>query len=238
MIPQKEIMYFKGERIINISHSLGYFVFTPPKTGSMTLSHIFKNFNFQTFKLDDAGNHTFFSNNFIHTHYYNSLPNYENYKLICTVRNPYSRYVSLFKYLIGPSKEVLSTYDWRQEFYEFLFDYLNPYTEDLGYKQNTFEVNTTSLGREVDYPIRIENLYEDYTSIPFIKNSDYFTNGLLKKDLELQLNSTDNNFDYSLYKIPNKWQHFYDKSHADLVYSKHQTYFEYFGYDKNSWEQI
>ena len=50
-----------------------------------------------------------FSTKFIHSHYYNSLPNYENYKLICTVRNPYSKFVSLFKYLLRLEKKVIST---------------------------------------------------------------------------------------------------------------------------------
>ena len=31
MIPPKEIIYSKGDNAMNISHSLGYFVFTPPE---------------------------------------------------------------------------------------------------------------------------------------------------------------------------------------------------------------
>ena len=126
MIPPKEIIYAKGDNAMNISHSLGYFVFTPPKTGSMTASRVFGNFDFQTFKITDTNNIQLSSTKFTHSHYYNSLPNYENYKLICTIRNPYSKYVSLFKYLIGPEKKVISTYNWSEEFYEFLFDFLTP----------------------------------------------------------------------------------------------------------------
>ena len=96
MIPPKEIIYSDSNRLVNISHSLGYFVFAPPKTGSMTSSRVFGNFDFQTFKISDTNNIKLFSTKFIHSHYYNSLPNYENYKLICTVRNPYSKFVSLF----------------------------------------------------------------------------------------------------------------------------------------------
>ena len=45
-------------------------------------------------------------------------------------------------------------------------------------------------------------------------------------------------YDYSLYKIPNKWEDFYDQSTADFVYSKHKSYFDYFGYDKDSWKKV
>ena len=145
MIPPKEIIYEKGEKTINISHSLGYFVFTPPKTGSTTAARVFDNFDFQNFQISDVNNIQLIRDKFKHTHYYNSIPNYESYKLICTIRNPYSKYVSLFKY--------------------------------------------------------------------------------------------DGKYDYSLYKIPNKWEDFYDQSTADFVYSKNQSYFDYFGYDKNSWKK-
>jgi hypothetical protein len=238
MIPSKEIIYSNGTKGVNISHSLGYFVFTPPKTGSTTAAKIFGNFDFQNFRIHDLNNIELFSGNFIQCHYYNSLPNYENYKLICTVRNPYSKFVSLFKYIIAPEKKVISTYNWREEFFELLFDYVTPHSDQFGWGQEDyFESNVLSLGRKIDYPIRIENLFEDYSSIPFIKDSDYFKNGSFKQDLELKLNSTDGNFDYTLYKIPNKWGDFYDQPTADLVYNKYQSYFDYFGYDKNSWKK-
>lgn len=237
MIPPKEIIYEKGEKIINISHSLGYFVFTPPKTGSMTAARVFNNFDFQSFQISDVNNIQLIRDKFKHSHYYNSIPNYESYKLICTIRNPYSKYVSLFKYLLGPKKKVISTYNWREEFFEFLFDFSISYSETLGLRQDYFESNISSLGRKIDYAIRLENLFEDYSSIPFIKDSDYFKNGSLMKDLDLKLNSTDGKYDYSLYKIPNKWEDFYDQSTADFVYSKNQSYFDYFGYDKNSWKK-
>ena len=63
-------------------------------------------------------------------------------------------------------------------------------------------------------------------------------NGSLKRDLDLKLNSSDGKFDYTLYKTPNKWEDFYDHSTADFVYNKYQGYFDYFGYDKNSWKKI
>jgi len=237
MIPPKEIIYTKSDKLVNLSHSLGYFVFTPPKTGSTTAARIFNKFDFQTYKINDTNNLELFSEKYIHAHYYNNMHNYENYKLICTVRNPYSKFVSLFKYVIGPEKKVSSTYNWREEFYELLFDNLIPHDNKSWFHENDFSSNLISLGRKIDYPLRIENLFEDYSAIPFIKDSDYFKNGSLKKDLELKLNSTDGMYDYSLYKIPNKWQDFYDQSTADFIYTKNQSYFDYFGYDKNSWKK-
>jgi hypothetical protein len=238
MIPPKEIIYAKGDNGINISHSLGCFVFTPPKTGSTTAAKIFNNFDFQTFKISDTNNIQLFSNQFTQTHYYHNLPDYENYKLICTVRNPYSKFVSLFKYTIAPEKKVISTYNWREEFFELLFDNITHHSDQGWAHELYFGSDLSSLGRKIDYPLRIENLFEDYSSIPFIKDSDYFKNGSLKKDLDLKLNSTDDKYDYSLYKIPNKWEDFYDRSTADFVYSKHKSYFDYFGYDKDSWKKI
>ena len=238
MIPPKEIIYEKGDMTSNISHSLGYFVFTPPKTGSTTAARVFGNFDFQSFKISDVNNIQLIQDKFAHTHYYNSLPNYESYKLICTIRNPYSKYVSLFKHLLRKDKKVLSTYNWREEFFDFLFDFLTPYSGYYGLKQDYFESNISFLGRKIDYTIRIENLFDDYSLIPFVKDSDYLKNGSLKRDLDLKLNSSDGKFDYTLYKTPNKWEDFYDHSTADFVYNKYQGYFDYFGYDKNSWTKI
>ena len=238
MIPPKEIIYLESNKLMNISHSLGYFVFTPPKTGSTTATKIFNNFDFQTFKISDTNDIELSSNKFTQTHYYNNLPDYENYKLICTVRNPYSKFVSLFKYTIAPEKKVISTYNWREEFFELLFDNITHHSDQGWAHELYFGSDLSSLGRKIDYPLRIENLFEDYSSIPFIKDSDYFKNGSLKKDLDLKLNSTDDKYDYSLYKIPNKWEDFYDQSTADFVYSKHKSYFDYFGYDKDSWKKI
>ena len=56
MIPSKEIIYSENNKLVNISHSLGYFIFTPPKTGSTTATKIFNNFDFQTFKISNKNN--------------------------------------------------------------------------------------------------------------------------------------------------------------------------------------
>lgn len=237
MIPSKEIIYDSGKKLININHTLECFVFTPPKTGSMMNVKILNNFNFQTFSIVTNNKFELFANNLTHTHYYNSLPNYEHYKLICTIRNPYSRFVSMFKYTIGPDKKVLSTYNWREEFFDFLYDFINQYDPKKFLNQDMFEINPSCLGRKINYPIRIENIFEDYSSIPFIAESEYFKQGHLSRDLELKLNSTQTRFDYSLYKTPNNWQDFYDQSTADMVYVKYKNYFDFFRYEKDSWKK-
>jgi hypothetical protein len=82
--------------------------------------------------------------------------------------------------------------------------------------------------RVPDYFIRQEHLFEDYSKIPFIQNSDFYKSGLLKELCETKINHNKNTYDFRDY---------YDEMTADLVYYNFSKYFDLLGYDKNSWKK-
>jgi predicted nucleotidyltransferase len=84
-------------------------------------------------------------------------------------------------------------------------------------------------GRIPDYAVRLENLYEDYSKIPFIVESEYYKSGELKKAITQKVNVS--NEDETL------WKKFYTQEIADIVYYRMPRYFDLFGYDKNSWKK-
>jgi hypothetical protein len=77
--------------------------------------------------------------------------------------------------------------------------------------------------------VRVESLYEDYSKIPFIVESDYYKSGELKKMTTQKINVS--NKDEFL------WKKFYTQEIADIVYYRMLRYFEMFGYDKDSWKK-
>ena len=79
-----------------------------------------------------------------------------------------------------------------------------------------------------DYSVRVENLYDDYSKIPFIVESEYYKSGQLKKDVEVKVNVSNED--------ENLWRNFYTQEIADIIYYRMPRYFELFGYDKNSWK--
>jgi hypothetical protein len=83
--------------------------------------------------------------------------------------------------------------------------------------------------RVPDYPVRLENLYEDYSKIPFIVESDYFKSGELKNEVNKKINVSNED--------ENLWRKFYTQEIADIIYYRMPRYFELFEYEKNSWKQ-
>jgi hypothetical protein len=82
--------------------------------------------------------------------------------------------------------------------------------------------------RVPDYFIRQENTFEDYSKIPFIKNSELYKSGQLKDLCNEKINHNKNSYDFREY---------YNQNTADLVYYNFSKYFNLLGYDKNSWKK-
>ena len=83
------------EGAINISEENKSFLWLPPKTGTMHAAVIFSHFNFLTLEeVDNPLKENFFK----HNHSIRLFTGHENYKLICTARNPFSLFISEFKF--------------------------------------------------------------------------------------------------------------------------------------------
>lgn len=73
-----------------------------------------------------------------------------------------------------------------------------------------------------DYSLRVEHLWNDYTNIPFIKNSKLYQSGILYDLCSKKFNSTE--------KIKDE-EFFYSEDMKDYLMTVGKKYFEFYGYD-------
>lgn len=206
--------------MVHISEEYNSFLWLPPKTGTMRASGIFKEFGFISI---EGGNTPISSKNelkFIHNHDIELFDGSENYKLICTGRNPYSKMVSYYKISYPLESNELD----KENFLNFLAQYF--YTLDKGAVwmrkfKNYWDIRTP------DYYIRMENMFEDYLKIPFVKSTEIYKTGELEKMCGIKINENSNK---------KFWKEYYCDEAADMVYYNNSKYFEKLGYDKNSYK--
>jgi hypothetical protein len=200
-----------NDKIFNIIQKEKCLVWLPAKTASTHAFSILKNYGLGACELEN--------NQFVrikhnlpdlYTHDCKLFDGHENYLFISTARNPYSKLVSYFKF-IGIDKPNIKFYD-----------YLYLTVLEKAHHKPKFEQ------RIPDYFIRQEHIFEDYSKIPFIKNSDFYKSGQLKELCEKKINHNKTTYDFRDY---------YDEMCADLVYYNFSKYFELLGYDKNSWKK-
>lgn len=205
---------FDGNRIYaNISETHKTFVWLWSKTGSTHMSKLLQNFDFKHYWFE--GNERKLKYDKLRQmHNCYLFDGHEEYKLLASVRNPYSRMVSSYK---------------MNNVKNFSKDKFRDYLEDVFYGRRDNELECISLiKRKPDYFVRMEHMFEDYSKIPFIIKSDFYKSGKLKEFTEVKVNPNPEKY--------TDWREFYSKESADIVYYNMVRYFETFGYDKNSWK--
>jgi hypothetical protein len=192
---------------LNISKKYNYFIWMPSKCGSTHASNIFKKFedNF----------------NFFHNHIIDFFDGHWSYDLISLQRNPYSRYTSMFNSdYFNAYNKPLSLNEIRTEFNSYVNVMIN-HTEISKEMFNYHE-------RNPDYFIRLEHLFEDYSKIPFVKETDFYKSGQLEFECSIPKNKTKpSGF---------SWKELYTPQTADLVYYNTSLIFDLCDYDKDSWK--
>ena len=253
------IMVCKESILFNISEKHKTFTITPPGTGSRTFCKILDNFEFHTYEFCN-NNLNLKKNKVSHNHTFSLFPNHEDYKLIMTGRNPYNRMVSKFRITLQNEKQVNKNFNFKIDFTDFIYD---QFYSDRTKKLNQLSMNEISqltkkdilmdidfilylsmtpngvFDRKIDYKVRLDSLEEDYRSIDFIKNSDYYKNGLLDLVLseKIGLDRLMSPHAISGYNLPLHWQEYYTQETADIVYNSGFNYFETFEFEKDSWKK-
>ena len=254
----------KGLILFNISEKHKAFTITPPGTGSRTFCKILNNFEFHTYELCN-NNLNLKKNKVTHNHCFSLFPNHEDYKLIMTGRNPYDRMVSNFIKTLRSEKQVNKNFNLKIDFTDFIYDRFYPdgikkrsqlmgmneisqlTKKDIHYSSfnrffiGSFDLTMTPNGvfdRKIDYKVRLDSLEEDYRSIDFIKNSDYYKNGLLDLVLSEKIGFNRRISPISGYNLPSHWQEYYTQETADIVYNSGFNYFETFEFEKDSWKKF
>jgi Sulfotransferase family len=198
----------------NVSEKYKYLWYAPERTGSRGVASIlcFYGFKFEGLitpinSPNEIINNIYFRN---YTHRYNQDKKYNDYKVICNTRNPYSRVFSLYK-----------NYANKGTFKDYVYnitnnDYKEPKVRMLQ-EQIINIIKNPQIQKPPDYILRLEYLGEDIKKIPFIY--DILT--------EKQLN-------YMIIhgKEIDEWQSFYDSDMKEIVYNVCKHQFDIFGYEK------
>lgn len=198
--------------VINISETYKAFLWIDAKTGSTHMKKVLENYDFHACSFENG---KITKQKFIiQAHTCNLFQGHENYILISSARNPYSRMFSFFRF----SPEYREKIKTLSDFPRFV-------------EQKMLESNTECMNfhlRIPDYFVRVESTYEDYEKIPFIRESEYFKSGNLKTLCDNKLNENPVQLD---------WRDYYNQEIADMVYHGSVRYFDVVGYDKNSWKK-
>lgn len=202
---------------LNISDKYKFFTWTAQRTGSTHFTDILDKLGFQSAVVSD-GKIVKFLNTVRHNHFCRFFEDHFNYKFLISIRNPYSMIISQ----TGAAK---------MNFDNHTLEVVRMRVENM--MQNPLDVGGCCQcfhTRIPDYAVRLENLYEDWIKIPFVREHNLYLSGQLEELTKIKKNG---------FNLPdeNYWKKYYDQSLADLVYYNHPDTFELYGYDRNSWKE-
>lgn len=207
------------QNIITYSEKEKMILFLPAKTGSMHASFIFNHFDFTTSLFDLEKEKEIFDNGLVmHHHHLQTIKKFEDYSIICSARNPYSRIISYYNH---NQRDIL-----RQGKSQSFKEYFVKTVSSGG----VFKDNGFFFDKEPKYFLRIETLYHDYIQIPFVSNSKLNKSGLLYELCNKKIHSNKENYKPK--------ETYYTQDMADFVYTSIKPYFELLGYEKDSWKSI
>ena len=222
---------------MNINRELKIIWWAPERCGTKITAEIFKKFNFEVF---EQSTNVFFplSENY-HSHDIIFPEEFKDYTVICNVRNPYDRIISLYLNFTSLGKNFV----WMKTKKPELKRKINLFCLELfeyGIKQKLIEnierkvpvrdyVSKLSFdGKLPDKLIKMENLYEDISSLDFVQQSKLWTSGELQELIEK------NNF---LRKNPFHFSDLYDWETAVRVFNYYKKHFFICDYDPFSFSQ-
>ncbi len=151
-------------------------------------------------------------------------PGCEDYQIICSIRNPYTRAVSAYIDLISDG----ATFDFKEYCYNHRYKNY-PNDVDLFYWYYWKDLAVP------DYFIRLEHIAEDWENIPRfidnVKNWDNHKSTVLHNSVagEKPLDEYDENGHQKVTR-------FMDQEVADFIYEKDNIIFKLGNYNKDSWK--
>lgn len=151
----------------------------------------------------------------------------KDYYLISNIRNPYSRFVSIFYFVFGKENRTI------EDFPMFLKKKIHEEKSNLVGTLD-LQINLTKIyeriGKFPDKLIKVENLYDDIKSLYFVSdNSD-------SKLFEIMEQNIKTNRFFQEYGSKPDWKKHYDEETANILYDYLKNDFELGNYDKNSWK--
>jgi hypothetical protein len=207
--------------LVNLSRKHKTILWLWSKCGTSHMARVvMKNFDFKYYKVKGK-DLVLMENKVVQNHLCNLFFGHQDYKIIAAIRNPYSKFFSQYTHNRNSDEFVVNDEN-KEKFRESIYQSL--------INGNFLTKSCVDFTERIpDYPVRLENLYEDYSKIPFIVESEYYKSGELKKATTQKVNVSNED--------ENLWKQFYTQETADIVYYRMPRYFDLFGYDKNSWKK-
>jgi hypothetical protein len=195
-----------------ISEKHKAFVWLPPKCATNFISWVLAYFEFSSVAMDTETNqiHRIMPNKSTHFGHSTILPpNHEELSFICAIRNPYHRVLSMYQSQVkDPSVG---------DFEKFIDERI------VINKSLLFKFSSSLNDRSPNYLIRTENLYEDILKIPFIRDSDLNSSGILKNFCDKKINQSYNQLNPEEYLTPRI---------KEIIHSLSSDHFDLFGYER------
>ena len=216
---------------MNISFEHKIIWWAPERCATKATSHIFHQLGFESY-FSSTENPPI--DNY-HSHGIKIPDEYSDYKIICSIRNPYDRVLGLFRSMTNVGKSTVYTKDTHQDFIENYENFLNEvfvYTKvpkrNVMKEENEkkFLKNYISKysfdGKVPDQFIRAENLIDDISKLEFVTESGLWKSGYVQEYLS-------NNKYINI--RPYKFNSVYTQKSAKLIYEFYKKHFFICGYD-------
>jgi hypothetical protein len=221
---------------MNISHKHKTIWWAPERCGTKATAHIFNHFDFDYIPKGTEKHMKLNKQTQYQSHEIIEPPSkYEDYNVICSIRNPYDRMLGIFLNFVSSGKSSVYFKDKHNLMVDNFTIFIN---ELFSYEQikPKFGINSkrfkvildtyiSKYNFDVTIPsnfIRMENIGEDICKIDFIKNSPLLSSGYI--DNYLTKNTHIN-------VRPYKFNSVYTFKTAQKVYEYHKQFFLTLGYD-------
>jgi hypothetical protein len=213
---------------MNISFEHKIIWWAPERCATKATSHIFQQLGFESYfnSRENEQIETY------HSHGIDIPEEYSDYKIICSIRNPYDRVLGLFKSMTNVGKSIVYTKDTHQNFMNSYETFINEvFMLIKAVKQNRIDekrflkdyISKYSFDKKIpDQFIRAENLIEDISKLDFVTESGIWKSGYVEEYL------TNNSY---INIRPFKFDSVYTTASAKLVYEFYKKHFFLCGYD-------
>ena len=192
--------------------------------GSRSNNGVFTNLGDETMWYNSVDNvfHNIRLERISHTHTQGIPPGCEDYKIICLIRNPYTRSVSHYIDLVHQDSNL--------KFEDFITKGRTGF--------DRYWDQWKAIGRDPDYIIRLENPIEDWKKVSeasqIIGKNEF--DALLERVFEVNHYAHSkplDKYDSNGHQIVNR---FFTQEFADILYKEEKFIFDLGGYKKDSWK--
>lgn len=206
----------------------------PERCATKLVSEIFKNYGFKVYPSKKQLGEEY------HSHSIKIHENFEDYKIICSMRNPYDRVLSIFVNLTMVGNSAVYTKKTKQKF-QYKFDSFLEEIFDLPQIKNrennldkfpVFNTYITKLRLDnlnVSKFIKMESLVEDLSDLDFLKNSELWNSGHFNEIISKNKHIT---------RRPYKFNEIYSYDGAKRVYDFYKNIFYWCDYDPFSFTNL